>query len=287
MNRYRIIQSLVLADAAGIGWLKSMLFATAIIISIHGTNAFGAHITLATDFSVSVKPDGLALAVMAENQGDVPAHDVQFEVILDNKVLAGTVVQKLAVNEKTSVNFPLADVFGIPGRYAVVIRTNYKDAAGHSFSALRVGFYNYQSSSVSPLVSISGHATGIAVDGKGRVNFVLRNDGQTGQKIELALFIPNEFSVSQEYSVVEIGSQQEETLVYEVENYSALANSRYQVSLVGRYEENGYRFSVAGSAVIRVTGDAKVAGRPVWVWVLLGGLVPVVIIFLRLKKQWK
>ena len=264
-----------------------MLFGAAVVISMHGTNAFGAHITLATDFSVSVKPDGLVLAVMTENQGDVPAHDVRFEVILDNKVLAGPVVEKLAVNEKTSVNFPLADVFGTPGRYSVVIRTNYKDAAGYNFSALRVGFYNFQSGSVSPLVSISGQATRIAVDGKGRMNFVLRNDGQTGKKIELALFIPNEFSVSQEYSVIEIGPQQEETLMYEVENYSALANSRYQVSLVGRYEERGHRFSVAGSAVTRVTGDVKVAGKPVWVWILLGGLIPVVIIFLRLKKQWK
>ena len=115
---------------------------------------------------------------------------------------------------------------------------------------------------------------------------MLRNDGQTGQKIDLALFIPNELSVSHEHSVIEIGPQQEQTLEYEVENYSALANSSYQVSLVGQYEENGNRFGIAGSAVVRITDDVKPAVRPVWIWVLLGGFMPGVIIFLRLKKQW-
>ena len=71
MNCREIIQSFVLAAVTGIDWLKSLLFGTAMIISMNCTNAFGAHITLATDFSVSVKPEGLALVVMAENRGDV------------------------------------------------------------------------------------------------------------------------------------------------------------------------------------------------------------------------
>ena len=276
----------MLAAVAGFGWPKSLLFATAMIISMNCTSAFGAHITLATDFSVSVKLEGLVLVVMAVNRGDVPAHDVQFEIILDDKTLVGPLVKKLAVDEKTSADFSLADVFGIPGRYPIVIRTNYKDAAGYRFTALTVGFYDYQST-VTPAVSISGDAIRIAVDGKEQIKFALRNDGLTGQKIDLALFIPNELSVSHEHSVIEIGPQQEQTLVYGVENYSALANSRYPVSLVGRYEENGHRFGVAGSAVVRVVDDVKAAVKPVWIWVLLGGLMPGIIVFLQLKKQWQ
>ena len=93
---------------------------------------------------------------------------MQFEIILDDKVLVGPVVKKLEVDEKTSADFSLADVFGIPGRYPVVIRTNYKDANGYRFTALTVGFYDYQST-VMPAVSISGHAIKIPVDGKGRM----------------------------------------------------------------------------------------------------------------------
>ena len=137
-----------------------------------------------------------------------------------------------------------------------------------------------------PAVSISGDAISMPVDGKGRMSFVLRNDGQTVQEIELELFTPDELSVSGERSVINIGSQQEQTLEYDVENYSALANSRYQVSLLGRYEDNGKRVGVAGSAVVRVTDNVKAAAKPVWIWILLGGILPGVIVFLRLKKQW-
>jgi len=274
-----------LPKAVGSGWLKSLLSGMVIIVSLGCTNAFGAHITLVTEFSVSVKQQGLVLVVMTENRGDVPAHDVQFEVIVEDKLLVGLVVKKLQVDEKASVNFSLADAFGIPGRYPVVIRTNYKDANGYRFTALTVGFYDYQST-VMPVASISGDMISIPVDGKGRMSFVLRNDGRKVLKIDLVLFVPNELSVSHEQSVIEIGPQQEQALEYEVENYSALANSRYQVSLVGRYEENEKRFGIAGSAVVQVTGDVKTAVKPVWIWVLLGGLMPSVIVFMRLKKQW-
>ena len=280
-----MIPSFVFAGAGGIDWLKSLLYGIAIIISLNCTNTFGAYIALATEFSISVKPEGFTLVVAAENQGDVPAHDVQFDIIVGDNALLGPVVNKLKVDEKTSVEFSLADVFGIPGRYPVVIRTNYKDDNSYRFTALTIGFYDHQST-VMPAVSISGDAISMPVDGKGRMSFVLRNDGQTVQEIGLELFTPDELSVSGERSVINIGSQQEQTLEYDVENYSALANSRYQVSLLGRYEDNGKRVGVAGSAVVRVTDNVKAAAKPVWIWILLGGILPGVIVFLRLKKQW-
>ncbi len=160
---------------------------TVIIISLNCTNTFGAYIALATEFSISVKPEGFKLVVAAENQGDVPAHDVQFDVIVDDKALVGPVVNILKkVDESTAAEFSLADVFRIPGRHPVVIRTVYKDENGYQFTALTVGFYDYPSI-VMPAVSISGHALSIPVDGKGRLSFMLRNDGQSVQEIELEL----------------------------------------------------------------------------------------------------
>ncbi|MGB5716292.1 MAG: hypothetical protein WBN81_04265 [Gammaproteobacteria bacterium] len=256
------------------------------VILLSCSSAFGAHISMTTSFSVIEKPGGLMLEVAAENRGDVSAHDVQFEIILDERVLVGPVVNRLDINEKTSMDFPLIDVFGIPGRYPVVVRTGYKDAAGYRFTALLVGFHDYLASVV-PAISISSQQTEIPFDGKGRMTFVLRNDGQTGQKIDLALILPNELSAAHEHSVIEIGPQQQQTLDYDVENYSALANSNYPISLLGQYEANGRRFSTAGTAVARVVSVVKPTHRPVWVWVLLGVYLPGVIIFLRLKKQWK
>jgi len=255
----------------------------AMVVSLNCTHAFAAYITMATDFSVTVKPEELALVATAENRGDVPAHEVQFEIIINERVLTGPVVEILEQDKKMSAEFTLTDMVGVPGRYPVVIKTYYKDASSHRFTALTVGFYDYRST-IESAVSISGQATTIAVDGKGQITFVLRNDGQTEQKIGLDLIIPNELSATHEHTVIEIGPQREATVDYEIENYSALANSNYPVSLVGQYEDAGSHFGVAGSAVVSIAGDVKPAARVVWIWVLLGGFIPGIMIFLRLQK---
>jgi len=264
--------------------LKILTGITAMLTSLYCTNAFAAYITMATDFSVTVKPEELALVVTAENRGDVPAHDVQFEIIINDRVLTGPVVEILEQDKKASAEFTLAEKAGVPGRYPVVIKTYYKDTSGHGFTALTVGFYDYHST-IKPAISISGQATSIPVDGKGQITFVLHNDGQAVQKIDLALFIPNELSADQEHTVIEVGPQQETTVVYDVENYSALANSSYPISLVGQYEDAGNHFSMAGSALVRIADDVEPTIRLVWVWLLLGGLIPGVIIFLRLQSS--
>ena len=263
------------------------------VVSLNCTNAFGTYITMATGYSVTEKAEGLVLVVTAENRGDEPAYALQSEIIMDDIARVSPLVQILQVNEKTSQEYSLADAFGTPGRYLVVIRTYYEDANGYRFTALTVGFYDYKSTVV-PAISISGHATEIPVDGKGQLKFVLRNDGLTGQKIDLTLFLPNELSAPEEQSTIEIGPHQDETVIYDVENYSALANSNYPVSLVGRYEDAGNRLGVAGSAIVRIAGNDELAARPVWIWVVLGGLLPGIIVFLRLqsnrpspRERWK
>lgn len=284
MKNYRgHIEPLASGKTGLIKWLKALVYTTAMVVSLSCTNAFGSYITMATGFSVTVSPEGLALLVTTENRGDEPAYNVQFEISMDDLAFAGPVVKILEVNEKTSMEQLLDDVPGIPGRYPVVIRTYYEDANGYRFSSLRVGFYDYIAI-VTPTVTISGHATEMPVGGKGQLKFVLRNDGQTGQKIDLALFLPDELSAPHEQSVIDIGPHQEKTVTYTVENYSALANSSYQVSLVGRYEDAGSHYGITGPAIVRIAGTAGFADRPVWIWVVLGGLLPVVLVFLRMQK---
>ena len=277
-----MMQPAVFTTTGVIGWLRLLMFGAVMVVSLQSTNAFGSYITMVTDFSVAVESEGLTLVVTAENRGNVPAHDVQFEIIVDQRVLAGPAVKRLEVAGKTSATFSMRDLFAFPGRYAIVIRTHYKDASGHRFTAVTVGSYDYKSTGM-PAVSISGHATKLSADGKGQLKFVLRNDGLSEQKVDCRLFIPDELSASDERSAIKIGPQQEETLVYDIENYSALANSRYAVLLVGWYDTDGNRFGVAGSAVVQVIGDVRSAARPPWIWVVLGGGIPLVMGFLRLK----
>jgi len=280
----KIIQSFVPTSAAAMILVKSLLAVIAMVVSFHCNSAYSGHITMVTGFSTTMKPEGLLLEVSAENRGDVPAHDVQFEITVDDKVYVSPQVKMLGVAQKTSVGYTLTDGFESPGRYPVVIRTYYKDANVYPFTAVTVGFYDYRSA-VMPAVSIRSEATEMTVNGKGQVRFVLHNDGPGSKKIDLSLYIPNELSVSNDYADIEIGPQREATLVYNLENYSALANSSYQVSLVGQYQEAGSHFGFAGSTVVRIVGDVESAVRPFWIWVVLGGIIPGVLVWLRVHEH--
>jgi hypothetical protein len=256
----------------------------AMTLMLSCANVIGSYITMATSFSVTETSEGPMLEVMAENRGDVAAHDVRFEVVIADTTLVGPVAELLQESETTSAEFSMADVFGIQGRYPVVIKTNYKDKNGYRFTALSAGYYDYRIA-VTPDVSITGNAIDIPVDGQGRLKFVIRNDGKTGQKLNLSLFLPNELSVAHEQASVHIEPRQEMTVQYDVWNFSALINSNYQIYLVGWYEDAGRRFGMNGSAVVRITGGGKSAEHPVWIWALMGGLLPGVIIFLRLRQR--
>jgi hypothetical protein len=254
------------------------------VTSMMITSAFGASITMVTGFSVEMKSGRPVLKVATENRGNVPAHDVQFEIMFDDTVFSGPVAGTLDVGGKTSTEESLADVLKVPGRYPVVIRTHYRDDSGYRFSALSSGYFDYRSA-VIPGIFISGRPAKMPVDGRTRLEFVLRNDSDTRQMIDLTLFLPNELSVSHEYSSVELGPGQEMTVAYELENYSALVGSSYQVVLIGRYDGAGSRLGVTGATVVRVTGNDVTADRPRWAWFVLGGVLPGVLVFVWLANK--
>lgn len=255
----------------------------ALVILQSGRCAIGSYITLATGYSVIDEAGEPVLVVTAENRGDEPAYAVQSEIIVDDAVRVGQPVRVLGANEKTAGQFPLAGVLETPGRYPVVVRTFYEDANGYRFTALTVGVYNHRSG-ITPAVSITGRATEIPLDGTGRLEFVLRNEGLDALEIDTMLYLPDELSVTDEHARIDLAPRQDRVIAYRLENFAALANSSYPVSLIGRYRQAGSPIGVVGSAVVRISADAGSAARPLWIWVILGGLLPGVMLLAWLQR---
>ena len=265
-------------------WRRCLLVAATLLAVFNLSCAHAGHITIATQFSVTQAADGPVLAVTIQNRGDVSAQAVQIEVSVEGDSLVGPVIDKLAVDESTSAEFTLADRFQSPGRYPLVIRTFYKDKAGHRFTALIVGFYTHQTANT-PDVFIEGQAATVPIDGRGSVVFVLRNEGNTTRVLDLELHLPEELSASRRRAVVEVAANGEDTVVFHLDNYSALSNSRYPVTLVGRYQQGGHSYGVAGTATIRLGEETPVTTKPTWIWFVLAGLLPLVIVLLRLYER--
>ncbi len=280
----RTMQYRAYRAAGSMIWGRYLLIVAALAVALGMSCAHGAHITMATQFSVTQEADGLTLAVTVQNRGNVPAHAVQVEASVEGESLVGPVFEKLAVHESASVAFGLVNPFQQPGRYPLVIRTFYKDAAGHRFTALVVGFYNHDTANT-PNVFINGQAATVPVDGRGRAVFVLRNKGSGMRTVDLELHLPEELSATRRRAVVELAPASQDSVVFDLENFSGLLNSRYPVTLVGRFEHDGYSYAVAGTATVQIGNESTNRIKPTWIWFVLAGLLPLVMVLLRLQSR--
>ena len=236
-----------------------------------------SYITMATGFSITVSPAGLELDVTSVNRGDEPAYGVQFEVQAGDKQFTSAQVTRLAVDEKTAERFPIGDAFDLPGHYPIVIKTHYKDGNAYPFSALTVGFYDHQEPVVSKILMRTQNAA-IPSNGSGTVSVLVRNTDSVPRDLDIVLHLPNELVAVTERQSLQLAPGSEETLNYEVSNFSALENSSYSIVLIAQYEDEERHYSTSGAAVARITAPAAMTHGSIWA--LVAGAAAVVVLAL-------
>jgi hypothetical protein len=262
--------------------IMTRLTATALLFACGA--ALASYITMATEFSITATPAGLELVVASENKGDEPSYGVQFEVQVGDKQFTSAEVPRLSVNEKTTERFPVGDAFGLPGHYPIVIKTHYKDGNAYPFSALTVGFYDHQEPVVSKVLMRVQNAD-IPSNGSGTVSVLVRNNDTVPRDLEVVLHLPDELATATERQSLRLAPGSEETLRYVVENFSALENSSYSVSLIAQYEDEERHYSASGSAVVRITAPSAMTSSWIWVFGGVGAAVLVLLIVVVLRRR--
>ncbi|MEE8343591.1 MAG: hypothetical protein V3R51_07290 [Gammaproteobacteria bacterium] len=245
-----------------------------------------SYITMATDFLIVKKEDGLLLTVTTQNLGDEPAYGIQFEVQAGQQEFVSASVSQLGVNQKASSDFPIDNVFRLPGHYPVLIKTHYQDANAYPFTALAVGFYDFEYPVVSKVL-VRAENVNIPANGKGTISFTVRNNDSVARELDITLHLPDELAVLQDKDQITIAPKGSESVRYTVENFSALENSAYAVTLVAEYEDGKYHYSAAGSGIIRIVASSFMAGYSLWTVLAAAGvlLVLLVVVILVRRKQ--
>ncbi len=258
-----------------------MLAAVTLLVS---TNVMASYITLASDYSVTEGADGLKLKVTTRNQGDEPAYGVQFEVQIGNQTFTSTSVPQLGVNETTSSDLSVHDVFHLPGHYPVLIKTHYQDANTYQFTALAVGFYDFQYPVVSKVLIRAENAS-MPANGKGTMKYTVRNNDSVERELVLTLHLPDELAALKNSDSLTIAPKQSKSLEYTIENFSALENSGYGIVLVAEYEDGKSHYSVAGSATMRITAPETMDRYQAWVVAAVAAVVLLFLIIIRLRRK--
>ena len=264
--------------------MRSSTGALAVIALLVSISVMASRITMVTDYSVTEGPDGLTLDVKATNQGDEPAYGIQFEVRIGDRNFTSTSVPLLGVNKTTSADFSIHDIFPLPGHYPVLVKVHYQDANKYPFTAASVGFYDYQHPVVSRVLIRSEDAV-IPSNGKGAVNYTVRNNDSVEHDLILTLHLPDELATLKYSDGLSIGPGQTKSLQYTIENFSALENSGYAIALVAEYEDGKSHYSTAGSGTIRITGPDTMGGYLPWAVVVFAAVVVAFPVIFRLRRN--
>ena len=253
------------------------------LLSACGTT-LASYISMKTGFSIMATPTGPELVVVSENQGDEPSYGVQFEVQVGEKRFTSAEIPRLNVSEKISERFPVADAFGLPGHYPIVIKTHYRDANAYPFSALTVGFYDHQQPVVSKIQMRAQNAD-IPANGSGALSVVVRNGDSVPRDMDIVLHLPDELVTDAERQPLQLAPGSEETLQFVVENFSALENSSYSVAVIAQYEDEERHYSAAGSAVVQISAPSALASRWIWVFGAVGAIVLILLVVVVRRQR--
>ena len=264
--------------------MRSSIYALAAITLLMSTSVVASYITLVTGFSVTEAADALTLNVTTTNQGDEPAYGIQFEVQIGKQTFTSASVPQLGVNETTSSDFSILDVFDLPGRYPVLIKIHYKDANTYPFTSLAVGFYDFQQPVVSKVL-IRAEDAAIPSNGKGVMKYTVRNNDSVERDLVLRLHLPDELAALKDSDSLTLGPRESKSLQYTIENFSALENSSYAISLVAEYDDGKSHYSTAGSGAIRITEPDISDGYLPWVVAAVSAVILILLIIIRLRRK--
>ena len=264
--------------------VRSPICVLVAVTLLASTNLVASYITMASDFSVTEGSDGLTLSVKTRNQGDEPAYGIQFEVQIGNQTFTSTSVPQLGVNETTSSDLSIHDVFHLPGHYPVLIKTHYQDANTYPFTALAVGFYDFQYPVVSKVLIRAENAS-MPSNGKGTMKYTIRNNDSVERELVLTLHLPDELAALKDSDSLTIGPKQSKSLKYTIENFSALENSGYAIALVAEYEDGKNHYSTAGSGTISITEPITMDKYLLWIVAVVSAVVLAGLIIIRLRRK--
>jgi len=231
------------------------LFLAVILLAQAG---FASYISLQTTVKSRVEGNTLTVLISSVNKGDEPAHSVQAEVRLGKRTAMLSKVQELRVNGtyQARTTFPLA--YKVPGEYPLVVVMHYADANLYPFSALNCQTFAFRSESrISDLFGKMGSATFWE---KGRIRLSLKNMSGDAVQASTYLVVPREISVAQQRVDMLIPAHAGSRADFELENFSALNGSSYQVFAVTEHESGGIHQTAITPGMVRLAQARELFG---------------------------
>lgn len=250
------------------------------------SSALASFISLNTTVTAKVVGSQLKVLVSAVNKGDEPAYSVQAELQVGDKKILAEKKEKVEIDGDykgyAAFNLNLIN----PGQYPLIVVMHYADANQYPFSALTIPVFNFKAEDVP--VEIFGRMRSATFWKEGQLGLTLKNSGNTTINAKTNLVVPQELTVQNNQQDIAIAGRASAHTSFNIENFSALSGSTYQVYAVSEYDKDGRHHTVITPGMIKIVEKRNILGLDYqYLLIFLVILVMVFIIFQVFKSEKK
>ena len=240
--------------------------------------AWAGTISMNTTVTSQIRGDDLMVEVVLANLGTDAAHAVQIEATALGAKTTEKGPDLLPPNEPFEIKLHLPFKAKTPGTYPVLVRVFFQDSNQYPFSSLAPGVATYEKIAASNLL-IQGKAGDVEEDGE--VEFKLANLSERSLKLNISIYAPREFTLSDKEFKIDLPARSKRDLNVEVKNFTALSGATYPILAVAQYEDQGMHYTASAKAMAKVTRASDPLRR--WRPFLIAGAV----ILLALGFIWE
>jgi hypothetical protein len=259
-----------------------MLWCIFALVLFHPDSAVAGIIQIETQTSVTIIDGTVKVAVTAANKGNEPARDVNINIMVLGTSSGQKPTDLLGEGESVTVFFRKIPTHEKGGTYPVITRITFQDINRHPFSAVScstvsIGKHAHQA------VECLGKTTSISSEGL--LRFTAKNRGSRSRRASATLVLPEELStpVPRRDFVIEPGD--EEVLLFEISNFSALVGAVYPVFCFLEYDSGDTHYTEVGDSSVRIVKAGNWFRRTRSVWLGLAIVTGVILAACQIKRK--
>ncbi|MBI4167934.1 MAG: hypothetical protein HY515_03190 [Candidatus Aenigmarchaeota archaeon] len=248
--------------------MRSLPLVIAVLLAIPYASA--TYITINSQLPEVYTNENFAQAKLTvSNTGDEAAFSVQSYFKLTDALEAPMVfIGKLDPEKQvdTSFNFNITKNI-LPGRYPVIILTEYADANNYIFSAVSSSFLAYKERTSS---EINGFLEDVQIPkgGSTKARLKIVSTDSEDRNLTVGLFLPKELSYGKYDKNTLIKAGERKSVEVEISSLAALQGSTYTVFAVVEYENGGKHYSSFSRGSVLITKNEGLFSTT-----LLGGAI--------------
>lgn len=255
---------------------KILLFLAVILLII----PIAAASYLSMQSSIAVTGDEAIITVT--NLGDEIAYSVQLSVDINGQEKISDLKSQLGMQEKFEWKMPLGARLKNPGKYPLVLTTNYQDANSYPFSAISVSTFDYKQSAIPDIAAKIGN---IKLSGKGVLELTVKNMAERAKGLNIRLIAPKELTAGKDKVSIKLPAKTEMSINFEIEKFSALAGSSYAVFAVIEYDENGRHYTAVSNGMVKVVQGGIFSLQKLAVFAMIAIIVVLFAYFMMFRKR--